>query len=331
MIRTKAWGVCIAAALLISTAAGCGSQAAPVSSAPAVSGPEAARAESSAGESGSAGPEAAEASAVSAAESTPEGVADASEMTDVVEVVEEGMIPVYGENLKDGRYEVHVESSSSMFHISYCVLEVEDGQMQAVMTMGGHGYLCVYPGTAEEAAEAPEESYISYHEHDDGSHSFTIPVEALDAPVSCAAFSKKKELWYPRTLLFRSDSLPLEAFEDGFLVTPRSMGLRDGEYTADVTLLGAKGKTSVESPTRLTIEDGECTAEIVWSSPNYDYMAVNGEQYLPVSEDGENAAFRIPIRVFDRPVAVIADSTALGKGQELRYSLLFDSETVEKE
>ena len=326
MIRSNVWGVCTAAALLISMAAGCGKEAVPASSAPAVSSAEAASAENSAAESVSTAE-----SAEEAAESTPEGVADPSEMTDVEEVVEEGMIPVYAEDLKDGRYEIYVESSSSMFHVSYCEIEVEDGQMQAIMVMGGHGYQYVYPGTAEEAAAAPEDSRIPYVEHENGSHIFTIPIEALDAPVPCAAFSKKKELWYPRTLLFRSDSLPPDAFADGFLVTPDSLDLSDGEYTAEVTLLGAKGKTAVESPAHLTVEDGECTAEIVWSSPDYDYMAVNGEQYLPVSEDGENAAFRIPIRVFDRPVSVIADSTALGKGQEVRYSLLFDSETVEEE
>ena len=39
----------------------------------------------------------------------------------------------------------------------------------------------------------------------------TVPVEALDQGIPCAAFSKK-EKWYDRTLLFRAGSLPEEAW-----------------------------------------------------------------------------------------------------------------------
>ena len=56
------------------------------------------------------------------AEGDHSGVADASEMTDVVDVVEEGMEPVYAESLNDGTYEVAVDCSSSMFKIVGCAL-----------------------------------------------------------------------------------------------------------------------------------------------------------------------------------------------------------------
>ena len=42
-------------------------------------------------------------------------VASADEMVEPEEVVEEGMEPVTGDNLKDGVYDVTVKSSSSMF------------------------------------------------------------------------------------------------------------------------------------------------------------------------------------------------------------------------
>ena len=123
------------------------------------------------------------------------GVADASQMSTVEDVTEEGMVPVSAESLLDGDYAVEVESSSSMFRIEAAVLHVRDGHMEADMTMGGKGYLYVYPGTAEEAAAAGESSLIPFREDKDGKHCFTVPVEALDAPVPCAAFSKNKELW----------------------------------------------------------------------------------------------------------------------------------------
>ena len=77
-------------------------------------------------------------------------VADQSEMAAPQEI-EEGT-PVYADVLNDGTYDITVESSSSMFNIEACQLTVADGKMTAAMTMGGTGYLYVFPGTGEEAA-----------------------------------------------------------------------------------------------------------------------------------------------------------------------------------
>ena len=255
-------------------------------------------------------------------------VADASQMTTVEEVVEDGMTPVYAADLLNGEYPVAFKSSSSMFRIESAVLTVKDGEMTAVLTMGGKSYLYVYPGTAQAAAAADEGAYIPFAENADGAHTFTVPVEALDAPVSCAAYSKNKELWYNRTLLFRADSLPVGAFRDGFFTTAESLGLADGRYIVDVKLAGGSGKARVQSPAVLNVRDGKCTAVIGWSSKNYDYMKVEGEKYLPVLNE-DNAAFEIPVLFFDRPMAVIADTVAMSEPHEIRYTLRFDSESLE--
>ena len=255
------------------------------------------------------------------------GVADASQMAAVEDVTEEGMVPVTAESLLDGDYAVEAESSSSMFRIEAAVLHVRNGRMEADMTMGGKGYLYVYPGTAEEAAAAEESELIPFREDGEGKHCFTIPVEALDAPVPCAAFSKNKELWYERTLLFRADSLPLEAFAEGFFTTAESLGLKDGDYEAAVTLTGGSGRASVESPTVLTVKDGACEALITWGSKNYDYMKVDGEKLLPVNTEG-NSRFRIPVAYFDRPITVIADTVAMSEPHEITYRLQFDSASL---
>ena len=264
-----------------------------------------------------------------AAAETPDlsGVADASQMTTVEDVTEEGMVPVPAENLLDGDYPVEVDCSSSMFRIEQAVLHVRDGRMEATLTMSGKSYLYVYPGTAEEAAAAEESSLIPFREDKDGKHCFIIPVEALDAPLPCAAFSKNKELWYARTLLFRADSLPLEAFAEGFFVTTESLGLEDGEYEAAVTLSGGSGRASVESPAVLTVKDGACEALITWGSKNYDYMKVDGEKFLPVNTEG-NSQFRIPVACFDRPITVIADTVAMSEPHEITYRLAFNSASL---
>ena len=92
------------------------------------------------------------------AENTTEtAVASAEEMTEVQEVGTDDMTPVTADMLQDGTYEVTVDSSSSMFRIVQCELTVADGQMSAVMTMGGKGYRYLYLGTGEEACNASED------------------------------------------------------------------------------------------------------------------------------------------------------------------------------
>lgn len=137
-----------------------------------------------------------------------EEVADSSEMTTIEEVGVEGMFPIYGDDVEDGVYDITVESSSSMFKIVKAQLIVEDGNMKAVMTMGGKGYLKVFMGTGKEAAEAELSEYMDFEEDSEGNHTFTVPVEALDKAMPCAAFSKNKEKWYDRSLLFEAKSLP---------------------------------------------------------------------------------------------------------------------------
>lgn len=253
-------------------------------------------------------------------------VASSNQMAPVEDVVQDGMVPVYGESLKDGVYDVAVDSSSSMFKIAFCELTVSGGEMTAVMHMGGTGYLKVFMGTGEEASAAPEDECIPYQEEADGTHSFTVPVEALDAGVSCAAFSKKKELWYDRELVFRADSLPLEAFQD--VATVESLDLADGSYTVEVALSGGSGRASVESPAKLEISGGNAVAAVVWSSSNYDYARIGDEQYLPVNTEG-NSTFELPVAAFDRGLTVYADTTAMSTPHEIEYTLTFDSSTIQ--
>jgi len=259
-------------------------------------------------------------------EAAPEGVAPAAETVPSEDVVEDGMVPVYAESLVDGTYPVTVDSSSSMFNVEACELTVQDGTMTARMHMGGTGYLKVYPGTAEQAADAAD--CIPFEEEADGSHSFTIPVEALDCGVDCAAFSKKKELWYDRTLVFRADSLPAEAFAGDAFATAESLGLASGDYTVEVSLSGGSGKASVESPAKLTVVDGQATATVVWSSSNYDYMRAGEEKFLPVNEEG-GSTFEIPVPAFDRALTVYADTTAMSTPHEIEYKLTFASATIQ--
>ena len=239
------------------------------------------------------------------------------------------MEPVTADALKDGVYEVRVDSSSGMFRITECELTVQDGAMSAVMTMSGTGYLKLYMGTGAEAEQASEADFIPFVENADGEHTFRVPVEALDKEINCSAFSRKKETWYDRVLVFCSGSLPAEAFADGEAATAKSLKLEDGSYTVAVRLEGGSGRAAVETPAALRIEDGKAFAVITWGSSNYDYMKVDGEK-LDLINTGGNSSFEIPVRVFDRKMPVIADTIAMSEPHEVEYTLVFDSTTIKK-
>ena len=295
MAKIKLCSAAMTAVLVLSLLSGCGTNPAPE-------------------ETGSAGTASAQ-------------VASAEEMAAPEQVGEEGMEPINGEQVNDGVYDITVDSSSRMFHITSCELTVQDGKMSAVMTMSGTGYLYVFMGTGEQAVQADESEYIGFEQTDSGEHTFTVPVEALDKEISCTAFSKNKKKWYDRTLVFRADSLPTDALSEAVRTTPESLQLQDGTYTVEVTLTGGSGRATVSSPAELVVADGTVTARLVWSSPNYDYMKVDGVQYNPVNTEG-NAAFDIPVTVFDYKMPVSADTTAMSTPHEIEYFLYFDSSTI---
>ena len=56
-------------------------------------------------------------------------------------------------------------------------------------------------------------------------------------------------------------------------------------------------------------------------------MKVEDEQYLPVNEEG-NSVFEIPVTVFDEPLEVTADTTAMSRPHEVEYTLTFASSSV---
>ena len=100
----------------------------------------------------------------------------------------------------------------------------------------------------------------------------------------------------------------------------------DGTYTCEVTLQGGSGRASVDSPATIIVKDGKVTADIVWSSPNYEYMLVDDVQYDPIQTEG-NSEFQIPVTL-DEDVAVSALTVAMSQPHLIDYTLHFDSVTL---
>jgi len=245
------------------------------------------------------------------------------------EVGFDGMQEISADALNAGDYSISVDSSSSMFKIADCILHVGEDGMTADIIIDSKSYDALFMGTEDEAKASESSGRITYTENESGQSVFTVPVEALDKEIQCAALSAKKQEWYGRTLVFRGDSLPDNAFRELRYATVDSLGLEDGEYTVEVTLDGGSGKASVASPARLTVENGKAAAEIKWSSDKYDKMVAGDVEYAPEITDG-HSVFEIPVEGFDYRMPVQAETTAMSEPHMIDYTLFFDSATIEK-
>ena len=228
--------------------------------------------------------------------------------------------------LEDGTYTAEFDTDSSMLHVNEAsdgkgTLTVEDGQMTLHISLQSKKIVNLYVGMAADAPDheadwlQPTTDTVTYS---DGTseevYGFDVPVEALDTDFQLAILGTKGK-WYDHTVSVRNvEAQAAEAVE-----TPA-----DGSYTCEVTLEGGSGRATVDSPAALTVADGKMTATIVWSSPNYDYMIVDGEKYLPTNTEG-NSTFEIPVSALGTPLSVVADTVAMSTPHEIEYTLTFSA------
>lgn len=239
-----------------------------------------------------------------------------------------GLLPLLAKDIEEGSYEIETASSSSMFKIEKTVLYVKDNAMTADITLSGKGYSNVTMLSAADSEGLTSLEGTTAAVGKDGKYVFTLPVQSLNTELVCSAFSKKKQKWYERRVVFYSEKIPAE----NLFVTPYVMqkcGLKDGSYTISVKLAGGSGRASVKSPASLRVKDGIPLARIEWSSPNYDYMILNGKKILPLANE-QNSVFELPVLVFDKAMSVFADTTAMSTPHEILYQLEFSLETAQR-
>ena len=244
----------------------------------------------------------------------------------VSEAASESAAASSARTLEDGTYTAEFDTDSSMFHVNEAsdgkgTLTVENGQMTLHISLQSKKIVNLYVGMAADAPDheadwlQPTTDTVTYS---DGTseevYGFDVPVEALDTDFQLAILGTKGK-WYDHTVSVRNvEAQAAEAVE-----TPA-----DGSYTCEVTLEGGSGRATVDSPAALTVADGKMTATIVWSSPNYDYMIVDGEKYLPTNTEG-NSTFEIPVSALGTPLSVVADTVAMSTPHEIEDTLTFSA------
>lgn len=256
--------------------------------------------------------------------------------------------------LPDGEYTAEFKTDSSMFHVSEACdgkgkLSVKNGVMTIHISLTSKKIINLFPGTAEDAVKdgakllTPTVDTVTYSDGmTEEVNGFDVPVPALDQEFDLALLGTKG-VWYdhkvsvtnPKPYNEREDTQTSET-QTGNTKTEGGAGdnksgaegmPEDGTYRVDLTFEGGSGKAKIESPATLVVAEGKATATVTWSSPNYDYMLVDDQKYLPVNTDG-NSVFEIPITVFDQPITVIGDTVAMSTPHEVTYTLTFHSDTL---
>lgn len=239
--------------------------------------------------------------------------------------------------LPDGVYAAEFSTDSSMFHVSEAcdgkgTLTVKDGVMTIHISLGSKKILNLYPGLAEDAAKdgavllEPTTDTVTYSDGmTEEVYGFDVPVPVIGEEFDLALIGTKGK-WYDHKVKV-SDPVAEDSREaaNGFF---DMSALADGSYTIELTMEGGSGRASIQSPAQLAIADGAATATLEWSSPNYDYMLVNGEKYLPVNTEG-NSVFEVPVEALDAPLTMIGDTVAMSTPHEVEYTVTFHSDTLQ--
>lgn len=239
--------------------------------------------------------------------------------------------------LPDGVYTAEFSTDSSMFHVSEAcdgkgTLTVKDGVMTIHISLGSKKILNLYPGLAEDAAKdgavllEPTTDTVTYSDGmTEEVYGFNVPVPVIGEEFDLALIGTKGK-WYDHKVKV-SDPVAEDSREAANGSFDMS-ALADGSYTIELTMEGGSGRASIQSPAQLAIADGAATATLEWSSPNYDYMLVNGEKYLPVNTEG-NSVFEVPVEALDVPLTMIGDTVAMSTPHEVEYTVTFHSATLE--
>lgn len=212
--------------------------------------------------------------------------------------------------VENGVYAAQVETDSALLRFSDCQLTVDDAGMTAVLTAQQNRFDNVYPGTAEDA-RADEAGWVAAVPNETGAYTYTIEIASLDNDLPLAVHSAQQKMWQERTV--RIDSASLVRLEGA------AEDAAEGNAPDSFSFSGGSGRVEITCPEISFDAQGQATATIVFNSPNYPYVRVNGQQYDCVCDE-ETSRVNIPVEI-NRSFAVYGTTTAMSAAHEVEYTL----------
>ena len=213
--------------------------------------------------------------------------------------------------VENGIYTADIQVSEDLLGLTDAIVMVTDAGLTLRLTASaGEGETLTPAG---EAAVAPAVNA-------DGLPVYTLPLPALDAPVTLS-YQDAEGATREFTLAIPSDSLaPLggaapAAAADG----PGAETMEDGRYAvAAFSFSGGSGKVTL-SCEDVRVKAGQATARILFSSPRYGYVKVDGTQYEGEYTD-KTSAFVIPVNL-NADTLILGMTTAMSQPHEIEYTL----------
>ncbi len=258
-------------------------------------------------------------------------VDDTTEVTVVGEVTETVTEDASTIDLEDGIFLANFDTDSTMFHVNeVCdgkgILTVADGEATIHIVLVSKNIVNLYEGTVANLDETkllePVEESVTYPDGlTEEVYAFDVPVPYLDAEFDLALLGKKGT-WYDHKV---SVSNPVPYTEETEVQEEQEIDEEQAEMVVSVTLSGGSGRSTIESPAKIKeVSESEWIVTIVWSSPNYDYMIVDGEKIFPVNTEG-NSTFELTIHELPCSLDVIADTVAMSTPHEIEYTISFEA------
>lgn len=212
---------------------------------------------------------------------------------------------------ENGVYTAGIAVSDDVLGLTDAVVLVSDAGITARVTATTGDGETLYVGEAAVALSVNARGEFTY----------TLPIAALDEPVEIEWFDTEG-FGHTFTLTVTSEDLePLggaaEPAPAGEAVDPAT--LADGSYAvADFAFSGGSGKVTITCA-GIEVKDGAAEAEIVFSSPRYGYVKVDGVRYEGAHTE-ETSSFRVPVRLGE-DMTVVGMTTAMSQPHEIEYTL----------
>ena len=257
----------------------------------------------------------------------------------------------------DGIYKVNnVVSSSAMFRVVGCTLTVKNGKMSAVLTLSGTGYDYLYLGTkADKSLWVPfkEDNNGKY------TYTVPLESLDKEIAVAAFSHNRQswygRTLVFHSDSLEKIGDISNEGnggtnggsttpsgSNNGFILKPNdgkaeneskyeadtsgatskvnsSTVLADGVYTPDrFTWSGGTGKVKIYC-NKITIQNGQVYATLVFDSDHYQYVKANGNTYY-TSKGGGTATVTIPIAL-NQNNKILGMTDKMSVAHEIEYTI----------
>ena len=105
--------------------------------------------------------------------------------------------------------------------------------------------------------------------------------------------------------------------------------LRNATYTVEAVMTGENGVGAIQTPTSVFVKDKKATVVLIWDTPDYNYIVVDGETIQAKSREG-GSIFWIPVTAWDEEMPLVVGCDT-GNIVERSCNLVLNTSSMKKQ